>query len=240
MRTPTPRIGIKSIVLDPTVLNTENRLTSFLKSEIYEDYIVFLPNSIKSLIFEENWNELIGLLRPWEWNLNKEEKEKWFETNNFKEACKELLGVCASFGEDERLGTVEKETASIVRGILGEGSPKEIDVAKELVVIATTKQAGILSFAQHPRRWLKSLRAVVILEITEKTNSLSAAKAKIKKKLRDGGLKTKIYVWIFQIVNTLVLFPALIPAQLGPELSRLLSFLGQKALMGLVIDGLPT
>ncbi len=57
--------------------------------------------------------------------------------------------------------------------------------AQELVTIATTKQAGIVSFTRHLKRWLKSLRGVLIMEISERTNAIAAVKADIKKRFHN-------------------------------------------------------
>ena len=133
------------VIVDPSILNTRERLRVFLESLIFEKYVCFLPSLIDSLIKEERWKELVDVLRRWEWNLDRRKSDKWFASSEFKDFCRKLSAVCVSFEIIEKeLTEDEKKTLSIVRYILGSESPTLIDLAKELVEIAITKEAGLL------------------------------------------------------------------------------------------------
>lgn len=228
----------KAVVVDPTILNTRERLKVFLESMIFKEYSSFLPSAISSLIKEGKWDELVALLRQWEWNLDSRKSEEWFNSYDFKDLCKQLNEVCISYENiEEELSQSERKTLSIVRDILGPESPILVDLAKELVTIATTKQAGIVSFTRHLKRWLKSLRGVLILEISEKTSAISAAKADIKKRFRDAKRKGKVFVTFLSIVATVAL-TGVLPSGFNWVLGTILTSLGEKVIVGLIINGI--
>lgn len=93
MRSSISKPFIGAIVIDPTVLNTRERLTAFLESMIYKKYVAFLPSLVSLSIQKEEWNELTNLLRGWEWNLDRAESEEWFRSSD---AC--MPSIC--FGID--------------------------------------------------------------------------------------------------------------------------------------------
>lgn len=101
---------MSSIVVDPTVLNTRERLTAFLESMIYKKYLTILPSLVSSSIQKSEWDELISLLRGWEWNLDRAKSEEWFRSPDFKRLCRQLDEVCVSFGRvREELSEEEKK-----------------------------------------------------------------------------------------------------------------------------------
>lgn len=228
-----------AVVVDPTVLNTKERLRVFLESMIFKDYTSFLPSAISSLIREENWDELVTLLRQWEWTLDRKRSDEWFSSSEFKDLCRRLDKVSISFESlRNELSQDQRKTLSIVRDILGPDSPTIVDLAKELVMIATTKQAGIVSFTRHLKRWLKSLRGVLVLEISEKTGAISSAKVDIKKRFRSLKLKGRVFVTFLTIAPALVLTAAL-PPGFNAILGTILTSLGEKLIVGLIINGVP-
>jgi len=229
----------KAVVIDPTVLNTKERLGAFLESMIFKDHTSFLPSAISSLIREENWDQLVTLLRQWEWTLDREESNEWFSSSEFKDLCRRLCEVSISFENvREELSQDQRKTLSIVRDILGPESPEIVDLAKELVTIATTKQAGIVSFTRHLKRWLKSLRGVLIMEISERTDTIAAAKADIKKRFHNLKSKGRLFVTFLRLVPALALTAA-IPLGFNMFLGVILASLGEALIVGLIIDGVP-
>jgi len=229
----------KAVVIDPTVLNTNERLRAFLESMIFKDYASFLPSSVRSLIREENWDDLVILLRQWEWTLDRKRSDEWFSSSEFKDLCRRLDEVSISFKNvREELSQDQRKTLSIVRDILGPESPEIVDLAKELVTIATTKQAGIVSFTRHLKRWLKSLRGVLIMEISERTDTIAAAKADIKKRFHNLKSKGRLFVTFLRLVPAFALTAA-IPLGFNIFLSTALASLGETLIVGLVIDGVP-
>lgn len=229
----------KAVVVDPTVLNTKERLKVFLGSLIFKDYTSFLPSAISSLIREESWDELVTLLKQWEWTLDRRKSDEWFGSSEFKDLCRRLDEVSTSFEKvREELSQDQRKTLSIVRDILGPESPTIVDMAKELVAIATTKQAGIVSFTRHLKRWLKSLRGVLILEISEKTGAISTAKADIKNRFHILKLRGRVFVTFLTLAPALVLTAAL-PPGFNAILGTILTSLGEKLIVGLIINGVP-
>lgn len=233
-----PTSRIKAIVVDPTVLNTRERFRVFLESLIFKEYSSFLPSSISSLIREERWDELVDLLRKWEWNLDIRKTDKWFSSDEFKDLCRKLEEVCISSDEiREELSPEERRMLSILRDILGLESPILVDLAKELVTIAITKQAGIISFTRHLRRWLKSLRGILILEISEKTDMLSQAKEGIKMKLKKAGWKGHIYITFLEIIPSLAL-KSILPSMIHWTVDFALQKMSSKFIVSVTVDGL--
>jgi len=229
----------KAVVVDPTVLNTKERLGAFLESMIFTDYESLLPSAISSLIREESWDELVTLLRQWEWTLDRRKSDEWFSSSEFKDLCRRLGEVSTSFKNvREELGQDQRKTLSIVRDILGTESPEIVDLAKELVTTATTKQAGIVSFTRHLKRWLKSLRGVLIMEISEKTNAIAAAKADIKKRFHSLKSEGRLFVTFLRLVPALALTAA-IPLGFNVFLGTILASLGETLIVGLIINGVP-
>jgi hypothetical protein len=226
-----------AIIVDPTVLNTRERLKVFLESMIFKSYTSFLPSAIGSLIKEGNWNDLIALLRQWEWTLDRRKSEEWFGSPDFKVLCKRLVEVCVSFENiKEELSPVERDTLSVVHAILGSESPIIVDLAKELVEAAITKRASIFSYTRHVKRWLKSLRRVIILEISEKTDVLAQAKKGIKTRLRNAGWRGSIYVLLLNISTGLVLTSAL-PPTLSPYIASILTDIGEDVVVVVMMNG---
>lgn len=224
-------------MLIPSILNTRERLRVFLESLIFEKYVCFLPSLIDSLIKEEKWKELVNLLRRWEWNLDRRKSDKWFASSEFKDLCRKLSAVCISFEKIEKeLTEDEKKTFSIVRDILGSESPTLVDLAKELVEIAITKRVGLLSFTRHLKRWLKSLRAVLILEISEKTDALSQAKQEFKARLRNAGWKRHFYVTFLSIVTSLGL-KSVLPLMIHWTIDTTLKVVANKVIVGVIVNG---
>jgi hypothetical protein len=226
-----------AIVVDPTVLNTRERLKVFLESMIFKSYTSFLPSAIGSLIKKEKWNELIALLRQWEWTLDRRKSEEWFGSTEFKVLSKRLLEVCISFENiKQELSPKERKMLSVVHAILGSESPIIVDLAKELVETALTKHASILSYSRHLKRWLKSLRRVIILEISEKTDALAQAKKDIKAKLHNAGWKGSIYVSLLNITTGLVLTGTL-PSTLSPYIASILTDIGEDIVVIILMNG---
>ena len=226
-----------SIVVDPTVLNTRRRLTAFLESMICKKYVTFLPSLIFSLIQKEEWDELASLLRRWEWNLNKARSEEWFKSNDFKNLCRQLTEVCASFERArEELSPEETELLLRVQRIIGYESPRIVELAKELITIAITKRGGIVSYTRHLKRWLKEFRRVMIFEITEKTDALSRAKTEIKNMIRNAGWKRRIFVTFLSITTGVALNSVFAPVMVW-FLAEVLSELGEEVIVAVVTNG---
>lgn len=229
-----------SIVVDPTVLNTRRRLNSFLESLLYKRYVAFLPSSLSSLIQMENWKELIILLRRWEWNLDKSRFEEWFDSREFRDSCHRLSEVCVSFERVSNQLTEEERTIlSRVQRVLGQESPRIVELAKELVTIATTKNAGIISFSRHIKRWLKNLRRTLIIEITEKTGTFSKAKKAIKDKLKNYGLKGKVFVFFLSVAIGIALenLVTVIPVTIALLLKEFLKESGEEVIVAVLTNG---
>lgn len=227
----------KVVIIDPSVLNTRERLRVFLESLIFKEYLSLLPSSISSLIKEEKWDKLVNLLRRWEWNLDRRKSDEWFASSEFKDLCRKLNAVCISFEQIKKeLTGDERKILSIVRDILGPESPILVDLAKELVEIAITKQAGIFSFTRHFKRWLKSLRAVLILEISEKTDALSQAKREFKVRLRNSGWGHHFYIIFLRIVTSLGL-KTVLPTIIHWTIDTALKAVANYIIVGVIIDG---
>jgi hypothetical protein len=237
MKGPTSKPIIGAIVVDPTVLNTRERLTVFLESMVYKKHVAFLPPLIFSLIQKEEWNELVSLLRRWEWNVDKARSEEWFKSNDFKNLCRRLSEVCVSFEKvREELSPDERELLSRVRQIIGYESPEIIELAKELIEIAITTRGGIVSYTRHLKRWLKSLRGVLILEISEKADAFSAAKAEIKDIFRNAGWEGRIFVTFLNIAAALAL-ASVLPTIFNWVIDTILTTVGEQAVVGVITNG---
>ena len=230
-----PLIG--AIIVDPTVLNTRERLTAFLESMIYKKYVAFLPSLVSLSIQKEEWNELTNLLRGWEWNLDRAESEEWFKSSDFKRKCRRLTEVCVSFERArEELTKKERTLLLKVEKIIGYESPRIIELAKELITIAITKKGGIVSYTRHLRRWLKKFRRVVIFEISEKTDALSAAKAEIKNGIRNAGWGGRIFVTFLNITTALAL-ASVLPTFINWAIDIILAEMGEAAIVGVITNG---
>lgn len=228
-------IGV--VAVDPTILNTRERLTAFLESMICKEGTVFLPSLISSFIQKRKWDELVGLLRGWEWNLDKSKSERWFESRDFKSLCHRLNAVCLSFERiREELGAEERELLSRVLDTIGYESPSLIELAKELLAIAVTKKGRIVSYTRHLKRWLKSLRKVLILEISEKTNALAQVKADIKSRIRRAGWKGRVFVTSLTMITALALVWAL-PPLVNWALDTVIAELGEGIIVGVITNG---
>lgn len=240
MQSSTSKTFIDAIIVDPTILNSRERLTAFLESMIYKKYKTVLPSLISSSIQKREWDKLTTLLRRWEWGLDKVQSEEWFESADFKLFCYRLNEVCVSFERiREDLSPEERELLSRVREMLRYDSPEVVKLAKELITIAITMRGGILSYTRHLKRWLKSLRRVIILEISEKTNVLSEAKAEIKNRIRNAGWKGKVFVTSLKIA-TAVALSSVFPTMINWIIDSFLIEMGEEAtgiIVGVVIDG---
>jgi len=229
---------MSSVVVDPTVLNTRERLTTFLESMICKKYLTILPSFISSSIQKREWDELVRLLRVWEWNLDRAQSEEWFRSADFKRLCHQLNEICVSFERvREELSPEDKELLSKVLEIIGYDSPKVVELAKELIMIAMTKKGGIISYTRHLRRWLKSLRRVLILEISEKTDALSAAKAEVKKRIRKTGRKGRIFV-TFVNLTVAVALTTVLPPMINQVMDTIITELGEEVIVCVVTDGI--
>ena len=228
---------ISSIVVDPTVLNTRRRLTTFLESMVCKKYVTFLPSLIFSLIQKEEWNELVSLLRKWEWNLEKARFEEWSKSTDFKNLCRQLSEVCVSFERvREELSPEERELFSRVQEIIGYESPEIVELAKELIEIALTKKGGIVSYTRHLKTWLKEFRRVMVFEITEKTDALSRAKTEIKNRIRKAGWKKRIFVTFLSLTTGVALNSVFAPLMIW-FLAEVLSELGEEVIVAVVTNG---
>ena len=212
MKSSTSKSLMGAIIVDPTVLNTRERLTAFLESMICKKYLTIIPSPISSSIGRERWDELVSLLREWEWNLGRAQSEKWFRSTDFKNLCRQLSKVCVSFKRvKEELSPEEKELLLRVQEIIGFESPRIVELAKELITIAITTKGGIFSYTRHLKRWLNEFRRVMIFEITEKTDALSRAKVEIKNRIRDAGWKRRIFVTFLSITSVYPFLPTQLP-----------------------------
>ena len=230
-----PLIG--AIVVDPTVLNTRERLTAFLGSMIYRKYLAFLPSLVSSSIQLGEWDELVSLLREWEWNLDRSKSEEWFKSSDFKRLSRRLKEVCVSFEETkEELSREERDLLLKVLDIIRYDSPRVVELARELITAAITKKGAIISYTRHPKKWLKKLRRVLIFEISEKTDMLSEVKAEIKKRLRNSGWKGGIFVTLLNMATGLAL-TSVLPLGLHWVLASILSDLGEDVIIGVMING---
>ena len=228
---------IDAIIVDPTVLNTRERLTAFLESMLCKKYVTFLPSLVFSSIQKGEWDELISLLRGWEWNLDRAKSEEWFKSSDFKHKCRRLTKVCISFEKTrEELSNEETELLLRVEKIIGYESPRIVELAKELITIAITKKGGIVSYTRHLKRWLKSLRKVLILEISEKTDALSAAKAEIKDVFRNAGWEGRFFVTYLNIVTALAL-ASVLPTIINWVIDTILTTVGEQAIVGVITNG---
>lgn len=226
-----------SIIIDPTVLNTRKRLSTFLESVIYNDYLTVLPSFISSLIQREKWDKLVNLLREWEWNLDRTESEEWFSSADFKHFCRQLDKVSVSFDKVmEELSSEEKELSSKILKFFRHDSPQVVRLAKELITVAIIKKGGIISFSRHLRKWLKSLRRVLILEISEKTNVLSAIKAEIKSRLSHAGWRGRVFITILNITTALAL-AKVFPMISDWTINTILTELGEEVIVGIITNG---
>lgn len=229
--------SISSIVLDPTVLNTRERLTAFIESMIYKEYETILPSIISSLIQEEEWNQLVSILRGWEWNLDRTLSEEWFESADFKNLCRHLREVCISPERvRQKLSPEERDLLLKAEELTKHESAEIVGLARELITIAVTKKAGIVSYTRHLKRWLKKFRRVIIFEITEKTDALSRAKAQIRDGIRGAGWKGRIFV-IFLSVTVGVALENALPAVIVWLLAEIFKELGEEVIVGLITDG---
>ena len=229
--------ALSAIVVDLTVLNTRQRLTAFLESMVYKKYVTFLPSLVSSLIQMEEWNELVSLLRGWEWNLDKARFEEWTTSTDFKNLCRQLSEVCISFEKvREELGPEERELLLRVQEMIGYESPRMVELAKELITIAITKRGGIVSYTRHLKRWLKEFRRVMIFEITEKTDALSRAKGEIKDMIRHAGWRGRIFVTFLKIATALAL-TSVLPTIINWAIDTILTELGEEVIVGVMTNG---
>ena len=229
--------ALNAIVVDPTVLNTRERLTAFLKSMICKKYLTVLPSLISSSIEKEKWDELVSLLREWEWNLGRAQSEEWFKSTDFKKLCRQLRELCLPFERvREELSPEERKLLLRVQEIIGYESPRLVELAKELITIAITKKAGIVSYTRHLKRWLKEFRRVMILEITEKTDTLSRVKTEIKNRIRIAGWERRIFVTLLSITTGVALNSVLAPVMVW-LLAEILSELGEEVIVAIVTNG---
>jgi len=232
------RSSMDVLIVDPTTLNTRERLMSFLESLVYKRYTTFLPSLMSSSIQKEEWDELANLLRAWEWNLSQPQAEEWFKSSDFKNLCRRLNEVCISFEKaKEDLNDEERMLLSRALKALGRASPKIVELAKELVIVAITKKGGILSYTRHLKRWLKSLKGILILEISEKTDALSRAKEELKNRIHAAGWRGRIFVTFLNII-TAVTLASILPPVINWVVDTIVTELGEEVIVGLVTNGL--
>lgn len=229
--------SVRRIAVDPTVLNTRDRLMSFLESMMSHRYVCFLPSSISLLIEKEEWNKLIDLLRSWEWNLERKLSEEWFVSDNFRNFCLRLNELCFSFEDIKKdLSPEEKELLQKIEAIIKPESPDVIKLAEELLTIAIVKNGGILSYTKHLKRWLKSLRRVMILEVSERTEIFSLVKREIKSRIHSAGFKGRIFI-TFLNITVAVALTYVLPTIFHELIDIALTEIGEEIIVGVITNG---
>lgn len=222
------------ISLDPTVLNTRHRLNSFLKSKLVEEHKLVIPTIINSSIVDLKWDELSSLLGRWEWNASRSRLREWHASADFKRKCKTLVEICVPYNQIMReLSSEEEELLSKVTSALRTESPQVVEIAKEIVRGAVVKKAPHFSYTKHARRWFKELQNVLIMEISDATDTASRAKTRIKLKIEHAGWRGYITVFFFELVADSALATA-IPPPIGPMLAGLSA---GSFLVGLLANG---
>lgn len=230
-------IHISSLTIDPTVLNTRKRLTVFLDRMIHKKYTIFLPSLISTFIKKEQWEDLTKILRQWEWNLDRAQSEEWFKSSDFKNYCRQLGEVCLTLeGIREKLSPEEREQLSKIFSIIRYESPRIVEIAKELVAVSIIKRGGIVSYTRHLKRWLKNLRRVLIIEISEKTNAVSVAKAEIRERFSQAGWKGRLFVTFLSVTTALAL-SGVLPPLINKALDVILAELAEEAIICVITNG---
>ena len=228
--------GIKFYIisLDPTVFNSRHRLSSLLESRLIQERKLVIPTLINSLIVDQKWEELSSLLRRWEWNASRPRLREWHASADFKRKCKTLVEVCLPYNQIMReLSREEEELLSKVSSALKTESPRVVEIAKEIVRGAVIKKAPHFSYTKHARRWFKELRNVLIMEISDATNSASKAKKGIKLEIERAGWKGYVTVFFFELVADSAL-ATVIPPPIGPMLA---GFSAGSFVVGVLADG---
>jgi hypothetical protein len=196
----------QGIIVDPTVLNDAEKLRSFLKSMLHKEYKIAISSDIYFSIKNGEWDELSKLLRNWQWNTGKEELLEWHRSQEFRALCEDFVSLvlpCSYVLED--LNDEEKRILKEVSEIIEPGSPRVVKIVKEFIKTSVVKRFPILSYTKHARRWFKSCKNVIIMEITDAKNSVSQAKENIKRRVEEAGWNGFIFVSIFGLVAGVVL-----------------------------------
>jgi hypothetical protein len=202
----------QGIVVDSTVFNDAERLRSFLKSVLTKEYKIAIASDIYFGIKNGKWDELSELLINWEWNVKKEKLVIWHKSQEFRALCKDVIGLvvpCASVLE--KLNDDERDILQRVSRIVEPNSPRMVRIAKEFVLTSVVKKFPILSYTKHAKRWFKSCKNVIIMEIADAKNSVSRAKRDIKRKVEEAGWYGYVGLFIFGLVADRALESALPP-----------------------------
>jgi len=210
-----PNHTFQGIIVDLTVFNEAERLDSFLKSKLYKKHRVGVASDIYFMIKDEKWEELSKLLQNWEWNVQKRKLTEWHKRQEFRALCKDIIGLvdpCRRILEE--LSNEERNLLEQISKAIEPGSPRTVEIAKELIVTSVVKKFPVLSYTRHAKRWFKDCKSVVIMEITDAKNSVSKAKRDIKIRIKESGWSGFIGLFIFGWVVNKVLEIAL-PAPVG-------------------------
>jgi len=173
-------------------------------------------------------------LGRWEWNASRSRLREWHESADFRRKCKTLTEIGVPYNQIMReLSSEEEEMLSRVTSALRTESPQVLEIAKEIVRGAVVKKIPHFSYTKHARRWFKDLQSVLIIEISDATDTASRAKTKIKQKIEHAGWKGYITVFFFELVADSALATA-IPPPIGPMLAGLSA---GSFLVGLLANG---
>jgi hypothetical protein len=222
----------RGIVIDPTVFNAAERLR-LIPEVLAREYRVGISSDIYFMVEGEEWEDLSEVLRNWEWNRRRQELAEWHHSRKFKAMCGEVLSrvvPCSSLLQD--LNEEEKKRKQKFESTVW-GSPRIVEIAKELVKISTVKSSPVLSFTRHAKRWFKTCRNVLILDIADAWNSTSEAKKRLKKRVTEAGWEGYLVVFFFGLTTDKIL-ESLLP----PPVGSIIGFTsGGSFVVGVLADG---
>lgn len=224
----------EGIIVDPTVFNDAERLRVFLRSKLSEDYTVAIASEIYFTIADELWEDLSALLSSWEWNVKRDKLTEWHKSPEFHDLCKEVIGLVIPCGQImEEISNEERQLQQQVSKTIEQGSPRIVDIVKEFITTSIVKKFPVLSFTRHARRWFKTCKNVVIVEISDAKNSVSKAKRGIKMRVDRAGWRGYIFLFIFSLVADRLLETAL-PQPVGAVIGKTSA---GSFLIGVLADG---
>lgn len=146
----------------------------FLKDR-YNPRDVILPTSIYNALKEEDRQEILLILKKWQWRLPIAEASEWIKSPEFAQETSNLIETSSPASKLWRLET----DPSIVE-----------EIAMEIREVAVKFKAPLIASSRSFKRWL-SKKAVTILEVT--SEEYKEFKRKLRKDYRES-LKVRLAV----------------------------------------------
>lgn len=201
----------QSFIVDPSIISRPYgfHMLRFLKDR-YNPSDVILPTSVYNALKEGSHEEILLILKKWQWRLPISEANEWIKSPKFTEEVSNLIEISSPASEFWRL----EIDPSIVE-----------EIAMEIREVAVKLKAPLIANSRSFKRWL-SKKAVTILEVTSeeykefKRSLRRDYKESLLVRLGVGGIQWSL-VGLFFITVVVALQPATLPAALGSLLPSL-------------------